>query len=202
MSRRAKTYSRSYARRSSPREQFSELVTRLRAFTRNVMMRSGGAAMIFLAGWLAISLASFSISDPSFNTATPAAVSNLGGAAGANIADLLLQALGGAAFMLIAPFALWGAIATIKGAPEETPHDFWVRLAIAPVAVLCGAALAAALPTPASWPFMAGPGGVAGDFLFDGATALIGAASLPPLGGLVAGAFGGAALIATQFCAD
>lgn len=169
---------------------------RLRAFARNVLMRAGGGAMIILAGWLAVSLASYSISDPSFNTATPASVANAGGAAGANIADILLQFLGGASFMFVAPLVLWGAIALMKGAPQETPTDFWIRLAIAPVALVCGAGLAAALPTPSNWPFMVGPGGVIGDWLFGGVTGLIEAAGLPPLGGLVAGAFGGAALVA------
>ena len=171
---------RAYSRRTARRERFASLVARARGFARNVLMRLGGLALMLLAGWLGLALAGFSISDPSFNTATPAPVANPAGLAGAVAADLLLQVFGGAAFMLIAPLALWGGVALFKGAPLETPPVFWRRVALAPIAVICGAAFAAVLPTPAGWPFAVGPGGVAGDAL------LAAAVSLPTVFGVTA----------------
>lgn len=163
---------RSYSRRTARREQFAGFITRLRSFARNVLMRLGGFALIVLAGWLTLALTTFSISDPSFNTATPAAVANVTGPAGAIAADLLLQIAGGAAFLLIAPLAIWGGFALVKGAPLETPSIFWRRLALAPVALICAAAFAAILPTPAGWPFASGPGGFVGDALLGAAVSL------------------------------
>ena len=193
MSRRPRSYSRRTARR---RDRVAEFAERLRLFARNVLMRAGGLAMMALAGWLTLALASFSISDPSFNTATPAPAANMAGPAGAVVADILLQTIGGAAFLIVAPLAIWGGFALLKSAPEETPPSFWRRLCLAPVALLCGAAFAAALPTPAAWPFVIGPGGLAGDAF------LAAAASIPAAFGMTlapwffAAVFGGVGFFA------
>ncbi len=170
---------RAYSRRAARREQFAALAARARAFARNVLMRLGGLALIVLAGWLALALSSFSISDPSFNTATPAPVANAAGRAGAAAADLLLQLFGGAAFVIVPPLALWGGVALFRGAPLETPPVFWRRAALAPAAVLCAAAFAAVLPTPAGWPFAVGPGGVLGEALFGAAAGMPAALGVP-----------------------
>ena len=187
MSRHAKTFSRRSARN---RNQFAELLDRLRLFARNVLMRAGGLATAFLSIWLGAALATFSISDPSLNTATAAPVQNLAGPAGAIAADILLQALGGASFLLIMPLAIWGGVALAKGAPEETPPDFWRRLALAPVAFVGAAAFAAAVPDPATWPFAAGPGGFIGDAVLGSFAGLLAGFGLSALTPLVAGAFG------------
>ena len=171
------------------------MIERLRSFSRSVLVRAGGGAMIVLAIWLAASLGSFTISDPSLNTATPAPVQNWGGPLGAIAADLLLQLIGGAAFLLIAPLAIWGGYALIHGAPDETPADFWRRLIIAPAAILAGAALLASWAPPADWPYVVGTGGLIGGVLFSGVSGLlafIGADFARPL---VAGLFAMAALV-------
>ncbi|MCA8895325.1 MAG: DNA translocase FtsK 4TM domain-containing protein, partial [Amphiplicatus sp.] len=66
----------------------------------------------------------FSISDPSFDTATPREVGNWAGLTGAIVADLALQLFGGAALLFIAPLAIWGGAAIWSGEPEETPRMF------------------------------------------------------------------------------
>ena len=177
MSRAARTYSR---RASRSREQFDELIDRVQEFLRNMSMRAGGAAMIVLAAWITLALATFSISDPSWNNATAADVANRAGPLGAVVADLLLQMLGGAAFLLAPPLAIWGGFAVIGGAPEETPSDFWFRLAIAPFAILAGAGFAASLPAPIDWPYVAGPGGLFGDGVIALTAALFGIINLVP----------------------
>ena len=172
--------SRTLTRRSSRnRDQFAELVASLRGFARNVLMRAGGLSMILLGLWLIAALATFSISDPSFNTATPAPVQNLAGPAGAAIADLLYQTFGAAAFLLIAPLGIWGASALFSGAPEETPPAFWRRLAVLPVAIIAAAAAAAAAPPPAIWPFVASAGGFIGDGVFGATTSALASIGLP-----------------------
>ncbi len=186
MSRHTRTFSRRSARN---RDQFEEFIERLRLFARSVLMRAGGVAMVVLAVWLCAALSTFSISDPSFNTATAAPAQNIAGSAGAIAADLFLQALGGASFLLIMPLTIWGGVAFIKGAPEETPRDFWLRLGLAPVALLAAAAFAAAIPAPATWPFASGPGGFVGDAILTGLTGLLAGFELPVITQLLAGVF-------------
>ncbi|MFQ5562062.1 MAG: DNA translocase FtsK 4TM domain-containing protein [Parvularculaceae bacterium] len=162
--------------RPRKKQSFSD---RFRAWRRAVLMRAGGAAMIVLAGWLAAALATFSISDPSFNTATQRGAENLAGAPGAAVADLLLQTLGGASLMFVAPLAVWGAFALAKGAPETTPPAAWLRAGLAPVSALAAAGFASSLPSPATWPFAAGLGGVAGDAVLNALSAPFAALGAP-----------------------
>ncbi|PQA88235.1 FtsK/SpoIIIE family DNA translocase [Hyphococcus luteus] len=194
MSSTTRTYTRS-GRSRGRRDPFAELADRLRSFSRAVLMRAGGAAMVLIGLWLVVSLATFTISDPSFNTATSAPVQNLGGAPGAIMADLLLQFIGGAAFLLPAPLALWGAVAALKGAPEETPSEFWPRLVAAPAAILAGAAFLATWPVPADWPYVVGAGGLVGGVLFDGVAGLVSFIGAGLARALVGGVFAMAALV-------
>ena len=189
----ARTLSRRRAARNP--DQFAELVGGMRVFARNVLMRAGGLAMVLLAIWTAAALATFSISDPSLNTATAAPTRNAAGPIGALVADLLLQGFGGAALLLIAPMAIWGGFALVNGAPQETPGDFWRRLILFPAALFAAAAAAAAAPPPATWPFVAGTGGVVGDAIFNAAVGALSTVGLGLGGALVAGAAGVVALM-------
>jgi S-DNA-T family DNA segregation ATPase FtsK/SpoIIIE len=167
-------------------------VERLKDWARGALARAGGAAMLILAAWLILSFATYSISDPSFNAATAREAANWGGLAGAIVADLLLQFFGGAALLVPGPLAIWGAIALVKGAPQETPASFWVRLALFPMAMLAAAGFAASLPAPTSWPYVAGIGGVVGDGLYNAVAAFfagIGANILTPVAAGLTGFF-------------
>jgi len=140
---------------------------RLDRWRREATARSGGVATALLGLWLALALATFSISDPSFNNATGREAANWMGAAGAGVADLLLQLFGGAALLAIAPLMIWGAVAAIRGADAvpsgKTPLDVALRFALGPVAFALIAGGLALAPVPASWPFAAGLGGLVGD---------------------------------------
>ncbi|MGE0407676.1 MAG: DNA translocase FtsK 4TM domain-containing protein [Amphiplicatus sp.] len=149
-------------------------------------MRGGGAALLVLALWLTLAFATFSISDPSLNNATGRAAANWAGPLGAVVADLFLQLFGGAALLVIAPLAIWGALALLKGAPRETPFTFWARLAAFVVAIPLAAAFAAALPTPAAWPFVVGVGGLLGEVLRGGALDVLAAFGLQSFAPLAA----------------
>jgi len=135
---------------------------RLRQFVRRVAMRAGGGALILLAAWLVIGAADFSISDPTWNTATSAPVSNAAGSAGATVLDFLFQTMGGALFFLIGPMVIWGGYALVKGTPETTTPLVFLRLVLVPVVMISGAAFLATWPVPASWPYTTGLGGVIG----------------------------------------
>jgi S-DNA-T family DNA segregation ATPase FtsK/SpoIIIE len=170
---------KAYAR---PRNDSLSL-SRLRRLARKSLMRLGGVAMAILALWLTAALVSFSISDPSLNTATARGPENWAGLSGAYAADALLQFLGAGAMLAPGPLAIWGVLAATKGAPEKTPADFWLRLALLPIAALAACGFAASLPQPASWPFVVGVGGLLGDGLKNAAAVMldgVGASWLAP----------------------
>ena len=57
---------------------------------------------------LAASLATWSVSDPSFNHATGGQVRNALGTPGAVLADILMQTIGLATAVFLIPLVLWG----------------------------------------------------------------------------------------------
>ncbi len=167
----------------------SGLGASLRRGVRSLVMRGGGLAMVLLAAWASIAILTFSISDPSFNNATPAPVQNAAGLAGAVIADLLLQSFGAASILLMAPMAIWGALALINSAPEETPRDFWLRLALLPVTLIAATGAASAAPTPAMWPYAVGAGGALGDGALRALSGVIQAFGAPAAAGVATALF-------------
>jgi len=113
--------------------------------------------IILAAVWL--SLMSWSIQDPSYFHTTSRGASNWLGTLGANAADLILQAFGMAALVLLLAPMMW-ALAMLQ-------YDIigkFARRSLAYVAsVLLLAAAASAVPQPANWPLHAGLGGIVGD---------------------------------------
>ncbi|MEO0850714.1 MAG: DNA translocase FtsK 4TM domain-containing protein, partial [Pseudomonadota bacterium] len=81
----------------------------------------------------------------------------------ATISDFLLQALGGAVFLIFPPLIIWGVYAFTRGTPDETSLVVLKRIALFPVSLLTAAGLGATLPIPADWPFIVGMGGALGD---------------------------------------
>ena len=110
-------------------------------FARRRLAEMLGAVFAALALALAIALATYDSQDPSLNTASASAPANLLGAPGAVTADILVQTMGLAAWLL-GPLALaW--------AWRLTSHTglgrVWLRIVAAPVALVTAAlALAAA----------------------------------------------------------
>jgi S-DNA-T family DNA segregation ATPase FtsK/SpoIIIE len=120
-----------------------------------------GLALIGIAIALALSLATWSIQDPSLSHATDARVRNKLGYPGAIVADLLVQLLGTASLVLVLPIAFWGwRIASHRRLVRER-----IRLALWLVCVPLAAATAAGLPRISSWPLPSGLGGVVGDWI-------------------------------------
>ncbi len=162
------------------------IMDRLDLWRRETMARSGGIATVLLGVWLALAFASFSISDPSFNNATPRAVSNFMGAGGAAVSDLLLQVFGAASLLAVPPLVIWGVVAAIRGAQavpaERTPLDVALRFGLGPIAFILIAGALALAPEPLSWPFTSGLGGLAGDAAGQGLKGLLAELGLPSAG--------------------
>ena len=127
----------------------------------------GTYGFVLIAGACAVwlSLATWSVQDPSLNNATRATPRNLLGDWGAVIADLGIQSLGLAAVFLFLPLAAWGWHLVARTVPSTRK---W-RLIAWPASALMLAAAFAALPKPKSWPLPNGLGGILGDFIMAGA---------------------------------
>lgn len=131
-------------------------------WVRGLGRRVGGLLLLAAAGFLALALFGFTPTDPSFNRATNAAVSNPAGLAGAITADLVLQTFGRAGWLVPLVAFFWG----LRMAANRELKWPWLPLVALPLALLSSAAFLAGLPEPgaADWPFRVGLGGIVGDF--------------------------------------
>ncbi len=164
---------RSTARKPDPREE-------LRLALKRLIARAGGVSLVLAAGFVALSVASYDVSDPSLSTATGReAIANRGGALGAITADIALQFLGGAVLPLLGILALWGSDAVRFGTPGTTPRTAVLKAACLPFSTVAFAGFLAAMPRSADWPFIVSFGGVFGDGLLALASGLVSFAFLP-----------------------
>jgi S-DNA-T family DNA segregation ATPase FtsK/SpoIIIE len=155
---------------------------------------AAGLALAGLGLWLALALLGFDPADPTFNHAARpgAVVRNPAGRLGATVADLLLQTLGLASWLLpLVAFSRGVRIALDR--PLAWP---WLPPLALPLALLAGSAALAdrSLPEPAEWPFRVGLGGVVGDYLLNQLRVWLDARLYGWLTGLVALVAGIAAL--------
>ncbi len=160
----------------------------IRALLLRRLAELGGLALGLGAVTLAVALVCYNPLDPSLNTATSRATTNLAGPVGAVVADFLLQGFGVAAGLPVVAALVWAwRIASHRGL-----GSFAARLASTLGALLVIAAVAAALPLPSQalyWPTAAGPGGAIGDVLAHTALSW-GRTVLGPLGAGFAVLFG------------
>jgi len=139
------------------------------AFFRRRVIEGGGIALIAAGLALFAAFASYSPTDPSFNTATWVAADNLMGYPGAVAADLLLQSLGLAAVLIAFVPVAWGwRLVTAHRLSRP-----WFRIVLFPLGVLLAALAFAGVQQPADWALTAGLGGFAGSILFSKSIALI-----------------------------
>lgn len=151
----------------------------------------GGILLCVLACALLVALVTYNPKDPSFNTATGQAPTNLLGMVGAVLSDTLLQGIGIAAVMPALVLMAWGwRFMSHRLLGHESLMVFGLRV----VAFLCllpvFGALFAALPllftalAPMLWPTAAGLGGGIG-FSIAQASLSAGTAAIGPAGGMV-----------------
>jgi S-DNA-T family DNA segregation ATPase FtsK/SpoIIIE len=119
-----------------------------------------GLALLTLALLGAITLATWSVQDPSLSHATQTPIHNLLGLPGAIFSDLAMQLLGLASALLLLPPALigWRLL-------SHRPIGAIWRGLIFVVALPLAAAFASTLPRSHAWPLPNGLGGVFGDAL-------------------------------------
>ena len=119
-----------------------------------------GLALVVLALFGAIALATWSVQDPSLSHATQRHIHNLLGYPGAIFSDLAMQLLGLASVLLLAPEALLGwRLFTHRRLGESWRGLVWILV------TLLAAGFVSTLPVIGSWPLPTGMGGVFGDAL-------------------------------------
>jgi DNA segregation ATPase FtsK/SpoIIIE, S-DNA-T family len=131
----------------------------LGAMLRRRLREVGGIALLSVAMMAALSLATWSVQDPSLSHATDAPVRNLLGHPGAITADLLMQLLGLGSLALLLPIAIWG----YRLLGHRTLSRERLRLLLWLFGAVLAAAFASCLPRSAHWPLPCGLGGVVGD---------------------------------------
>ncbi|WP_417308988.1 DNA translocase FtsK 4TM domain-containing protein [Devosia sp.] len=117
-----------------------------------------GAVMLGLVAVVLLSLASWSVDDPSFSYASGEPARNWLGFPGAVIADLSFQVFGLGILALLAPPALWGW----SFMRRRVPRHMGLRVLAWLVAGLLSCGVFALIVAPASWPLPLGMGGLIG----------------------------------------
>ncbi|WMS43242.1 DNA translocase FtsK 4TM domain-containing protein [Acuticoccus sp. MNP-M23] len=128
-------------------------------FARRAIAAIAGGLLLALTAFLGLALATWTVSDPSLTHATSAPVDNLMGIPGASLADPIMQMLGLAAPLLLAPLPLWG-LRLLNGRPLGLRAS---RLLPGLAAVLLAPGFFNAFPVTSSWPLPMGLGGVIGE---------------------------------------
>ena len=134
-----------------------------------------GVGLLVLAVFLAVALWGHDANDPSLNNATAGPSTNPLGALGALVADLCLQMLGYASWLLVGILPCW-ALRLIFAQPLAWP---WLPVVALPPTLLASAAYLATLGLPQQWPYWVGLGGFVGDFLLHRLERPIGAETYP-----------------------
>ncbi len=151
-------------------------------FARRAIAAISGGLLLALTAFLGLALATWTVSDPSLTHATSAPVHNMMGIPGASLADPIMQMLGLAAPLLLAPLPLWG-LRLMNGRPLGLRVN---RIIPGLVALLLAPGFFNAFPVTASWPLPMGLGGVVGEMWGAILTSWFGITS-----GTVHGFFGG-----------
>ncbi|WP_417449251.1 DNA translocase FtsK [Kordiimonas sp.] len=121
-----------------------------------------GLLLIGFALSIVLSLLSYNPADPTINNEAARAATNWLGAYGANVADVLMQTLALASYLLPLPIAIWGIkLLSLKWLPH-----FWLNLTFVPVSlILIAIALSVVAPAP-DFVVQAGYGGALGQRLY------------------------------------
>ena len=120
-----------------------------------------GFAIFALGVFLCGAVLTYQPQDPSWNAATDLEVSNLFGAAGAIIADLLHQLLGWGGVML-AFLVMSGGVKRMLLIGHPNGHK-WM---IGALGIVAATACLASWPIPSDWPLRVSLGGLVGDVIF------------------------------------
>lgn len=120
-----------------------------------------GLALVVLAIFAVIALATWNAADPSFSHATDAQVTNAMGYAGSVVADILMQFFGLASLAVLAPIVFWSYALVLNNRWNHRLR----RLGLWAIGSLLTAAVLGCIPSTNSWPLPSGLGGVMGDLV-------------------------------------
>lgn len=129
-----------------------------------------GLLLVCAAVYLVVSLLSYSSGDPSLNRAVEGEVSNIGGLAGAIVADMSLQIVGASIAIVVAAFAAWGWRLVSEG---KTIGHVALRICSLLVSVTFLTLLLSFVPNPDFWPLSSGLGGSMGQIIQDNILAVL-----------------------------
>jgi S-DNA-T family DNA segregation ATPase FtsK/SpoIIIE len=168
----------------------------IREFLSRRASEIAGLVLLAMMAAVALSLATWSVDDPSLNNATSGAVRNWLGRPGAMIADLLMQLIGLGVIALLFPPVIW----SLRLVRFHIFDRGALKLGLWIVGIAATAAVGSALPATPRWPLPTGMGGVIGDGLLFGTRNLAGIAG-NALGGLVGFLYAGIAILAVTAAA-
>ncbi|MBV9553671.1 MAG: DNA translocase FtsK 4TM domain-containing protein, partial [Alphaproteobacteria bacterium] len=182
MAKSAPFLARGLGRRVSRQvNSWSEMV----AAGKRRLLEGLGSALVLVSFLLALALLTYNPADPSLDTASNTPATNFLGRDGAILADLLIQGIGMAAFLIPLILLGWAFRLLLQRTLRRMPRRLATIVpALALAAFACAVLRAAPLPTPA------GVGGIVGWTLLRGAAALGAGGIALPL------AMGAAALVA------
>ncbi|MGV3650640.1 MAG: DNA translocase FtsK [Devosia sp.] len=141
------------------------------AIAITIPVRLIGLVVLGLVAIVMLSLASWSVDDPSFSYATDKPAANWLGFPGAVIADIAFQVFGLGVIALLVPPALWGWTLMHRKVPSRLPLRLiaWLGAGVLTTGIL------AFLAVPESWPLPTGLGGLIGTGFMTLSTMLTGA---------------------------
>lgn len=139
-------------------------------FLQDRMTDAYALLLVTAGGFTAVSLLSYAPTDPSFNNTSAGAPFNVGGMAGAYLADGIVQSIGLAGLV---PAALCIAHGIRVLRRSETVFSGTTRLFLASGATILASIAFARIPAPAMWQPASYLGGVAGAGMLSGAAGLV-----------------------------
>jgi len=163
---------------SIPRDERAGMIDFLARRAREAL----GLGLIAAGVMVAIALWGHDANDPSLNNAAAGPSTNPLGYPGASLANMLLQSIGVAAWLLVPVPPAWG-LRLVLNKPLDWP---WLPVCALPLALLTAAAYMATLPIPATWPYWIGLGGFVGDFMLHRLERPIGPELYPTVVGAIA----------------
>ena len=157
-------------RQSQPMDTDEGTVPELvRLFFKNRLLEVLGLCLLVMLLALTTALATWSISDPSWNNAVNSPIANYLGYPGAVISDQLIQYFGLAVFVLIAIPIIW-AMSLIGHEVTKKPFKRGLFFILSIILLASGLSL---LPTPDNWPLGSGMGGAVGDTISSALTSVL-----------------------------
>ncbi len=132
----------------------------VKAWLQGWLFRALGFVVLLGCAATGASLLSWTAIDPILARATGSAASNLLGAPGAIVADVLMQMTGLAGIFALLPPTFWALHLVTTG---RAPGAIRFKVALAPLAVMCMAVALSSLPVLRGSPLHHGYGGLLGD---------------------------------------